>query len=436
MSERIGARRAAYASLVAFTKHGKYTNLEVDAALSKYELSDADRRLYTNLVYGVAERLTTLDYIIGTLSDRPIGKIDTETMTCLRLGIYQLVYTDRIPDHAAVSETVALAGKNSKGFVNAILREFIRRGKKYPMPGVEDRAAYLSVKYSCPRPLVEFFISSLGEELSEKILSASVSERRATVRVNTLVSNAEELIADVFPDAVISRLSNDLISVPSLYGADMTDGRWFVQDAASRVAVAALDPRRGETVVDTCASPGGKSFSAAIDMENEGKIYSFDLHKNKIDLIKKGAGRLGISIIEASCRDATDPDRNLIGRADRVICDAPCSGLGVIGKKPDIKYKNIEDIEKLPTVQLRVLNGASSYVRDGGTLVYSTCTVNPAENEAVVKAFLKDNGEFSLSPFTACGITAPQGYLTLYPHEYDTDGFFIAKMIKRTEDNI
>ncbi len=426
----VSARRAAYDSLVAFAKHGKYTNLEVASSLSRYSFSDEDKRLYTALVYGVAERLTTLDYVIGTISSREIGKTDVGCLTCIRLGLYQLIYMDRIPPHAAVSESVALADRRSKGFVNAVLREFQRRGGKVELPPTTDAARYCSVKYSCPEEMCRFLISKLGEETAKRVLSASVEPRDATVRVNTLICDSKTLIDGVFKDGRINGLSDDLIDGPSLAGADMADPRWFVQDAASRLAVSALSPQPGDTVIDVCAAPGGKSFSAAIDMKNEGRIYSFDLHENKINLIRNGACRLGIDIIRASAHDASSPVEELRESADGVLCDAPCSGLGVMSKKPDIKYKDVGEIERLPSVQQRILCGASEYVKRGGVLVYSTCTVNPDENEAVVKEFLSHHKDFEPSPFKAGTIDCPSGMLTLLPDEYKTDGFFIAKMAR------
>ncbi len=429
----IGARRAAFESLKAFSKAGKYTNLEVAASLSKYTFSDEDKRLYTALVYGVAERIPTLDYLVATLSSRPVERIDIDALTCLRLGLYQLSYMDRIPDHAAVSETVSLVSPRTRGFVNALLREHLRRGKEIPLPQESDKGKYFSVKYSCPEELCRFFIGKLGEERAEKVLVSSVEKRGVTLRVNTNICSAEELMADSFPDGRINPVADGMIDVPSVRDADMTDPRWFVQDAASRLAVSALSPQPGETVVDVCAAPGGKSFSAAIDMKNDGRVISFDLHENKINLIRKGAERLGLSIIEASAHDASDPLEELIGVADRVLCDAPCSGLGVLSKKPDIKYKNVSEIERLPEVQLRVLKGAAQYVRPGGVLVYSTCTVNPDENECVVERFLEENEEFSKAPFSA-GKIPSDGELTLYPYEYGTDGFFIAKMVRKDSE--
>lgn len=430
-NKNITVREAAFRSLCACFKHGKYSNLEISASLDRYGFSGADRGLFTRLVYGVTERLVTLDYIIGQLASRPLEKIDDDTKNILRLGIYQLLWMDRVPDHAAVSETVSLAPKNAKGFVNAVMREFIRRNKEYSLPDKADAENYFSVKYSCPAPLCRFFLSVFDRETAEKIIEGTLRETPVTIRVNTVKTNAEELVAEVFPEGKISPLSDDLIEIQTLGAPFSPDGRYFVQDPASRLTVKILDPRAGELIIDTCAAPGGKSFSAAIDMKDEGKIYSFDLHKNKVSLIEKGAAALGLSCINASCRDATDPAEELVGKADRVLCDAPCSGLGVIAKKPDIKYKNISDIERLPEVQLRVLTGASKYVKDGGVLVYSTCTVNPLENEEVVKRFLSENPDFKAVPVSLGeNMESEDGMISFYPHIHGTDGFFSAKMVK------
>ncbi len=430
-NKKISVRGAALRSLTACLKHGKYSNLEISASLDRYDFEGADRGLYTRLVYGVTERLVTLDYIIGQLSSRPLDKIDAEVVNILRLGLYQLLWMDRVPDHAAVAETVSLARGTSKGFVNALLREFIRRDKKYSLPEETDTENYFSVKYSCPVELCRFFLSVYDRGTAEKIIEGTLRETPVTIRVNTIKTNAEELLSEVFCEGKMSCFSSDLIEVKTLGQAFSSDGRFFVQDAASRMTVKILDPKPFETVVDTCAAPGGKSFSAAVDMENKGEIYSFDLHKNKVSLIEKGALTLGLSCIKASCRDATVPDEALVGKADRVLCDAPCSGLGVIAKKPDIKYKSISDIERLPEVQLRVLKGASKYVKEGGVLVYSTCTLNPLENEKVVSSFLSEETEFELVPFDAGGgIASENGMITFYPHIHGTDGFFAAKMVK------
>lgn len=433
MTENTNVRKAVVSSLVAFSKFDRYSNLEVSSALSKYSFSDADRRLYTRLVYGVIEREITLDYIISQYSSRPIEKIDLTTLSCIRMGLYQLLYSDKIPDHAAVSETVAVSPRASKGFVNAVLREFLRHNKRFSVP--ESKLGRLSVLYSCPEELCDFFIKSYGDETAEKILSSLSSKAPVYIRANTLKTTAERLIGEVFENSSVSDISSDVIVTDKVvFDADSSD--WFVQDLSSRLAVKALGAKKGETVVDTCSAPGGKSFSIAIDMENEGKIYSFDLHANKVSLIRKGAERLGISIIEASECDARSPQEQLVGKADRVLCDAPCSGLGVISKKPEIKYKSLEHIERLPDVQLEVLKGASKYVKEGGVLVYSTCTLNPAENEGVVRRFLESERDFAPAEFAfSDSLCSREGMLTIFPYDINSDGFFISKFTKKRTTN-
>lgn len=427
-NETVSVRQEVLKSLIALEKHGKYSNLEVSSSISKNSFGEADKRLYTRLVYGVVEKAVTLDYVISQYSSKQIGKIDTDTLMCLRLGIYQLLYGDKIPDHAAVFETVSLAPRRSKSFVNAVLREFIRNDKKCAMPS--DVLKYISVKYSFPKELCRLFTVKFGVERTEKILTAFLSQPEIYLRANTLCASAEELASGELKNYSPICKGYDMISVGKM--PTETDGKtWFVEDFSSRLATIALGAKKGETVVDTCAAPGGKSFSIAMDMENEGKLYSFDLHKNKVSLIEKGAERLGISIIEASHNDAGEPIKDLIGNADRVLCDAPCSGLGVIGKKPEIKYKPVEAFKRLPEVQLRVLKGACEYVKDGGILVYSTCTFNPDENEEVVARFLNEREDFVPVDFVLCrNLKSENGMLTVFPYDVGSDGFFIAKFKK------
>ena len=414
------ARQAAFESLIAVERDGRYSNLEVDSRLKKTPLRDNDRALYTRLVYGVTERRITLDYIISRFSDTPLDALDDDVRTALRLGIYQLRFMDKIPEHAAVSETVDLVKKALKGYVNAVLRSYIRAGKPLCLPDENDRIKYLSVKYSVPEPLVEHFAVSYGIGETEPMLDAMDREPKVAIRVNTLKISVEEAAGML--GGAVSDVCGGIVLVEGLDECakdGISGGLWFVQDEASRAATVLLGATAGETVIDTCACPGGKSFSAAIDMANEGRIFSFDLHRNKLSLVEKGAEKLGISIIETDERDARQPKEELIGRADRVLCDAPCSGLGVISKKPDIRYKNLNDIKRLPEIQYDVLCGSSEYVRDGGVLVYSTCTLNPAENEDIVTRFVKEHTEFEAVSMK-----------TYFPHKDGCDGFFAAKMIK------
>lgn len=420
-TKKITPRSAALDSLIAVERDGRYTNLEINSSLEKSGLSDADRGLYTRLVYGVTERRLTLDHIIAQYSAKAPEDLDSDVLTALRLGIYQLVYMDRIPDHAAVGETAGLVSGSKTGYVNAVLRSFLRAGKKYRLPDESDRVKYLSVKHSVPCELIEIIATSVPDGELDELLEAMNREPKTALRVNTLkISPAEaaELVGGEISDKVGDIVTADSFGERERDGVEK--GLWFVQDTASRLTTVTLDARPGELIIDTCACPGGKSFSAAIDMKNEGKLYSFDLHKNKLTLVEKGAERLGIGIISTEARDARKPKDELCGKADRVLCDAPCSGLGVLAKKPDIRYKDPESIVRLPEIQLDVLNGAAVYVKDGGTLVYSTCTLNCAENEEIAGKFLSAHPEFELVSMR-----------TYLPHRDGCDGFFCAKMRKR-----
>lgn len=427
-------RRAAHESLMKIAKSGRYSNIEIDSYLKNTDgMSDSDRALYTRLVYGVIERQLTLDHIIGQYTSRAVSDIDEATLTSLRLGIYQMVYMDRIPEFAAVSETVDTAPSRSRGFVNGVLRSFIRGGKKFSLPEGNEKNA-LSVRFSTSADVCTVLTDSYGAATAEKILEAFFDPERICLRINTVketVDSAKKLLID----AADGTYSDDILKVTSLTETvrdGLTDGRWFVQDEASRICTKVLDARPGERIADVCSAPGGKSFSAAIDMENKGEVFSFDLHANKLSLISKTAERLGLDVIKVSQRDARNPDPDLVEKCDRVLCDAPCSGIGVLAKKPEIRYKAAESANRLPQIQHDALCGAASYVKDGGVLVYSTCTLNRRENEDVVERFLKSHPEFVPCDFNIKDLKSRDGMLTLFPHITGTDGFFIAKMIKHT----
>ncbi len=429
------ARQVAMSVLLKSEKTKQYSNIAVDNALADSKLEGADRALFSALVYGVTERRLTLDYYISRLSSRPLEKIDTEAMCAARMGLYQLIYMDRIPPHAAVNETVSLCSRRYSGFVNAILRSYMRLDAPIPLPDREAAPAeYLSVKYSVCPALTEKFISVFGVERTESLLSATLNTPKTTLRVNTLKISREALAGKI-PESELTELSPHGIrtsgNVRELYGFE--DGLFFVQDEASQICVGALGAKRGDTVIDACSCPGSKSFGAAIDMENEGRIFSFDLHKNKLSLIVSGADRLRINIIKTDAADARQPIPELEGCADRVLCDVPCSGFGVLAKKPELRYKDPSESSSLPDIQLAILENCARYVRDGGTLVYSTCTVLPEENENNIKRFLAAHPEFTLCGFEFGGIRCESGLLPLYPDTHGTDGFFVAKMKKMTD---
>lgn len=422
---KMNAREAALRSLVKIEESGRYSNLEIDSTIEKLELSDVDRALYTRLVYGVTERRLTLDYIISEYSTRDTKELDLDVLTALRLGIYQMTFMDKIPDHSAVNESVSLVSRAKSGYVNAVLRSFIRGGKKYSIP--EDEDLRLEVMYSVPREICRIYKKACPDEM-DALLTAMNREPHIALRLNTLHGN-ELPVSELLTGGIPSTIANNIVLVKTMseeIREGIKQGKWFVQDEASRITSMAVGAKKGETVVDTCSCPGGKSFSMAIDMENCGEVYSFDLHKNKLSLLDKGAERLGISIIKSEARDARHPLESLVGKADRVLCDAPCSGLGIIAKKPEIRYKNISDIEKLPDIQQSVLSGAAEYVREGGVLVYSTCTINPDENEEVVKKFLASHENFKLDE----NEHLHGGMRTFLPHRDNCDGFFAARMIR------
>ncbi len=430
-SKKITPRTLALDSLLAVERDGRYTNLEINAALEKAKLSAADKGLYTRLVYGVTERRITLDYIIAQYASKGLDALDADVLGALRLGFYQLLYMDRIPEHAAVGESAGLVTGSKTGFVNGVLRSFLRSGKEYTLPPEEDTYRHLSVKYSVPEDLVALFAASVKEGELDAFLEAINREPKVGLRVNTLRLSAKEAADAV--GGTLSQMAEDLVLTDGFSSAarkGVEEGLWFVQDEASRITAMALGAKAGETVVDTCACPGGKSFSLALDMQNEGALYAFDLHKNKLSLIRKGAEKMGITIIETESRDARDPSPSLIGKADRVLCDAPCSGLGVLAKKPDIRYKDLSQVQRLPQIQGAVFSGAAQYVKEGGVLLYSTCTVNRAENEEVVRRFLSEHKEFRLQG----NEYLPEGMRTFWPHRDGCDGFFAARLQKITEE--
>ena len=418
-------RKIAYNVLVKCASAEQYSNIALDTAIKRSDLTPPDRGLLTALVYGVIERQITLDAIIDSLCDRKGEDISPEARTLLRLGIYQLAYLDRVPDHAAVNETVNMAPSRHRGFINAILRAFIRSGKAIPIPTKEkDAVGYLSVKYSfCPE-LCRKFIDTFSLTRAEELFAAFGETPDLTLRTNTLRISRDELIQKIeeqgihalpTKESAVGICVCDRSPVTELYG--FTEGFFFVQDEASQLCVAALDAKEGMRVLDACACPGSKSFGAAIDMNNRGEVISCDLHRNKLSLVESGAARLGISILTTEERDARNTNEEWLGTFDRVLCDVPCSGFGVFAKKPELRYKDPAASAALPDIQLAILKNASSYVKVGGKLVYSTCTLLPEENDWNVARFLKENDNFNLWDAR-----------TLYPDVNGTDGFFYAVM--------
>lgn len=428
-------REIAYKLLLRVEKEKKFASLALDAELDRQALSADERAFLTALTYGVIERKLTLDYLIAHYTGKSIGRLDLPVVILLRLGIYQMLYMDRIPDSAAANESVKLASRyaaRTKGLVNAILRRVVREKDALPFPEGNSPEA-LSVRHSIPLWILESWQADYPDRL-ESLCEAVNVTAPLTLRVNTLKTDRDrlaatlpckwELLADL-PDAI--RLT-EACPISSLTALET--GECFVQDGASQLAAVLLDAKSGMEVADVCACPGGKSFSIALHMMNQGKIHSFDLHERKLSLITEGAKRLGISIIEASAHDSSQTIDELVGKLDRVLCDVPCSGLGVLSKKSDLRYKDKASVEALPPLQAAILEASAPYVKVGGLLVYSTCTLRRAENESVVEAFLASHPEFSADPIEYHSISAPSGMLTLFPDGKGSDGFFIAR-IKR-----
>ncbi len=435
------ARSIAYKILLDAEKRSTYSNIALDRELSRCELSDADKALCSVIVLGVTERALTLDAIIDALASRP-SEIEADARVLLRMGIYQLHFLDRIPDHAAVNETVSLASRRIRGFVNAMLRSYLRTRESGGVESLfpkkeEDPHGYLSLKHSFPEGMCRRFSEIYGFERTDAIFERFNATPPMTLRINTLKIDRDGYAALLDSCGIEYALSDrlyDAIKVrgaaySSLPGAD--DGFFFVQDEASQACVEVLGAESGHVVVDTCSCPGSKSFGSAIRMRNEGEIYSFDLHKSKLSLIEKGAARLGIDIIKVDERDGRRPDESLFGRADRVLCDVPCSGLGVIAKKPEIRYKDISEFARLPEIQYAILEASAIYLKVGGILVYSTCTVLPEENGENIEKFLSAHPEFEVVDFTVLGRDSEGGMLSLTPDIDGTDGFFIAKLRRK-----
>lgn len=425
-------RSTAYFTLVDVESKNSYSNIVLNHhIISGKPDSPAFVR---ELVYGVLENKMYLDYILEHFVKTPIAKIKISDLIVLRMGLYQLKFLDGVPDYAAVNESVDLAKRfcrGREGFINGVLRSFLRAGKEVELPDrSQDEVKYLSIKYSYEPWIVELWLAQYAVDFVEELLAAGNATPALVIRVNTLKTPREDLkrrlIAKGYKaeDGLLCKEALHVEGRGLLGGKLYESGMFSVQDESSMLAVNMLDPQPDELVMDVCAAPGGKSLAIAERMKNRGQIKSWDIYKRKLSIINKEAKRLDISIIETKTWDATRVDSSMIEKADRVLVDAPCSGLGVVRRKPEIKYKKqTREIVELPKKQLAILSASSKYVKPGGVLVYSTCTISPYENQKVVKDFLKTNPYF-----------IKEEELQLLPNINNTDGFFICKM--RKEDRL
>ncbi len=418
----INARKVAVNILLKIDTDKAYSNLTLNSYFKDLEISSQDKAFVTALVYGVLERKITLDYVLKRFIKTPLKKVQPFTLEVLRLTLYQIMFMDKIPDSAAVNEAVKLIKRSKEsrnsGFANAVLRNVLRQESLLPNG---DSAEDLSVIYSCPAEIINSFIKDYGIYDTKEILKHSLLPAKLTVRVNTLKTYIDTFKENIGVEcfetepfgALILNKGIDIANNP-LYN----DGQFFVQDSASQRVVALLQPKANERILDMCAAPGGKSFSMGLTMENMGEIVACDLYEHKCNLIKNSAKRLGLSIIKPMVLDATIYDENL-GEFDRILCDVPCSGLGIIGRKPEIKYKDFSDFDNLPQIQYKILTNAKNYLKSGGKIMYSTCTLRKVENDDIINKFLSENSDFSL-----------EYSHTFMPHKDNTDGFYCALLVK------
>lgn len=417
-------RKLAADALLKIEVDKAYSNLTLNNVLSKTQLSSVDKSLCTSIFYGVLDRKITLDYIIKKFISTPIKKIKPYTLTVLRCGIYQIMYMDRIPNSAVVNESVKLIKQSNEsynsGFVNGVLRNFLRDGITIP---TGNDINSISVAYSCPAQIVSILIRDLGIENTKKFLESSLDVPPTFIRVNANKTNTKELSQNLLDYGVTSKEVDvpNTLSLSNLKNIEnineFTNGLFHVEDLSCQQALQFLDLKPDSRVLDVCAAPGGKTFTAAQTSYN-GQVISCDLHEHRVKLIENGAKRLNLNNVKACVQNATEFNEQF-GLFDRIICDVPCSGLGVIRRKPDIKYKNISDLDELINIQKKILVNSLKYLKADGKLLYSTCTLNSNENRDVVDFALKG---------TDFKVVYEHTFL---PHIDGGDGFYAAVITKK-----
>ncbi len=419
------ARKIALKALCDVRKDGAYSNITLNKYFSENDLSSADKSLATALFYGVLDRTITLDFILTKYIKTPLKKVALFALENLRIALYQIMYMDKIPDSAAVNEAVKLM-KSSKykhlsGFVNGVLRNVLRDG--IILPNDTDTKS-LSVIYSCPEWIVESFVSDYGLQDTIQLLEHSLHTPPVTLRVNTLKTNTADLINVLSQENITvnqSKLENALEITGGINvtrSEEFLNGHFHVQDIASQTVVSILAPQPNDRVLDICAAPGGKSFTMAQYMQNSGEIIACDLYEKRVELIKNGAKRLGITNITAMQNDATHKN-NKFGKFDVILCDVPCSGLGVIRRKPEIKYKDITEYNDIKLIQSKILETSAEYLKENGRILYSTCTLRRCENDDIIQRFLDKHPQYEL-----------KYQRTFMPHIDGSDGFYCALLQK------
>ena len=434
MSRTVNAREAALEALGRCRRDGTWSGAAIDSVICRYALDRREAALASRLCLGVLQNESFCDYMIGCYCT---AKLEPTLRDILRIGVYQLLFMDRIPPRAAVSETVELCRvkklSRASGLANAVLRRVAENRDSLPeIPG-KGSAGYLAVRYSHPLWLCERLVELRDFDFAEAFLKRNNEPPCLCIQVNTLKIKTEDYMRKLEEAGIPFRASapEGCLELEKGIAAELPgyeEGLFYVQDRAARTAVEIAAPEPGMRVLDACACPGGKSFAAAIRMENLGSILSCDIHEKKLQVLVRGAARLGLSCIETRAMDARVFEPAMEKSFDLVIADVPCSGFGVIAKKPEIRAKDPTEIKALPEIQLAILENLSRYVKPGGLLLYSTCTILPEENEGPVTAFLQGHREYETVPFEGNGAQIESGMYTFWPNVDRTDGFFAAKL--------
>ncbi|MEQ8155825.1 MAG: 16S rRNA (cytosine(967)-C(5))-methyltransferase RsmB [Clostridiaceae bacterium] len=438
----MNSRKLAIHVLDSVLNNGAYSNVALNNALRASDLNMKDKALATEIVYGTIKYKQSIDDIIS-LYVRDISLINKEIINILRSAVYQIKYLDKIPPYAAVNEAVDISKKQSVGaskFVNGVLRNFLRNKDREPV--FKDEISKIAFKYSFPKWMVKSFIAQYGEEKTMEILEGLNKTPKVTVRVNALKASFEDVFEELenegydisegyaSPDAIIIDRGSSIEENPAF-----KEGKIIVQDESAMLVAPILDLEENSIAADICAAPGGKSTHMAEIMNNKGKVFSFDLHANKLSRIEDNARRLGIDIIQTEAQDATIFNESLENSFDRILLDVPCSGLGIIRKKPEIKWqKDLKSLKEIQEIQKKILDNTWKYLKNGGIMVYSTCTLNKNENEEIVRYLLTNNKDCEVNKIYIGNLPNfsynKDGTLTILPNEY-MDGFFIAKLTKR-----
>ncbi len=443
----LSARELALNILNDIYNNGAFSNIAIKKHINE-GLNHKEEGLIREIVYGVLENDIYLNHIISRASKIKLKKIHPSILNILKMGIYQLIFIDRIPPSAAVNESVNLAKKHGHrgtiGFVNGMLRNISRNKDEFIKIEAKDKIDYISIKYSHPKWMVERWIREFGEDFTEELCRKNNESPKLNIRINTLKTSKDDLkerlkgygfMVEDSHYAKDSLIIENPIKITEL--SEFKSGHFFIQDESSTLVGQIMDPIPGSTVIDLCSAPGGKATHLAQMMNNKGRILSQDIYEHKIKLVEENAKRLGINIIETSISDGTKRDESLVNLADYLLIDAPCSGLGLIRRKPEIKRnRKEEDIAELVDIQYSILNNAKDYLKVGGILVYSTCTIEKEENINMINKFLDKNKNFKLVNIEdkisnhQNISTLKQGYIQLFPHIHNTDGFYIAKIVK------